>query len=46
MADCVIAKLHATLSDQELEQIASGNVPQSLTKKAFQAGFDCASAGG
>src|SRR5581483_5852325 len=46
VADCVIAKLHATLSDQELEQIASGNVQQSLTKKAFQAGFDCASAGG
>ena len=46
VADCVISKLHATLSDQELQQIASGNVPQSLTKKAFQAGFGCANAGG
>ena len=42
-ADCVIEKLHDSLSESQIQAVLSGQVPKSVTEAAFNAGFQCGS---
>jgi hypothetical protein len=40
-ADCVIDKLHESLSEADIQAAASGHLPDSVSKAAFNAGAQC-----
>jgi hypothetical protein len=42
-ADCVIEKLHDSLTESQIQAVLSGQVPKSVTEAAFNAGFQCGS---
>jgi hypothetical protein len=42
VADCIVAKMRASITPQELEQIKAGKRPASLSQKASAAGSQCA----
>jgi hypothetical protein len=43
VADCVIERIRETVSEEDFEEVAGGEVPQAITEAAFDAGFECAS---
>lgn len=44
VADCVVGKLRASITKKEFMRIFDGKQPRSVTRKARQAGAQCATA--
>lgn len=43
-ADCVLDDLAENLSDEQIQDVVSGETPQAVTEAAFNAGLKCAGA--